>query len=154
MQRAQRQFPTIPQSLGLGAALLLGLCGTGPATAQVYKSIDADGNVVYSSSPPAAADPDAVQTIRIDPPPSAAEGSAAESRLRRSPRPDPGAGQGQAEDAAAKAAERRSKSAPQQVDEAVQRAGQTGREQRSSGGFGGEDRGRSSGSISSGRSSR
>ncbi len=157
MQRAQHQFPTTCRGAGGIVILILGLSGAipCPVVAQVYKSIDADGNVVYSSSPPANADPGQVQSIRIDPPPSAADVAAAERRLGRPSAPDAGAAREQPADAEATApSQQQSKPSSQQIDETIQPARQTGREQRSSGGFGGEDRGRASGSISSGRSTR
>jgi hypothetical protein len=64
----------------LCALLLLTLGGTAAAQ-KVYKSIDADGNVIYSASPPANVAPDRVEPVRIDPPPAESEQQAARQRL-------------------------------------------------------------------------
>ena len=64
----------------LVAALLLGI-GT-PATAQqIYKSVDADGVVSYSSSPPRDAPQDRIETVKVDPAPPESERNAAQQRL-------------------------------------------------------------------------
>lgn len=63
---------------GAGGLLL----AAGIAGAQVYKGVDADGNVVYSSSPAVGADPERVEQVRIDPGPTDADRAAAERRMR------------------------------------------------------------------------
>lgn len=70
--------PRVVSENGLGALLLLGLAS---AMAQpVYKSIGPDGQVTYSSRPPASAV--AVETVEIPPGPTAAEQTAAEARVK------------------------------------------------------------------------
>ena len=65
--------------LALAWALLL--CHTGAAVAQkVYKSVDAEGVVSYSSTPPMDAPSDQVETVRLDPPPPEADRAAAQQR--------------------------------------------------------------------------
>ncbi|MCG6942691.1 MAG: DUF4124 domain-containing protein [Thiohalocapsa sp.] len=138
------------------AAGALLLAGADPVGAEVYKSVDANGNVIYSSSPYAGGDPSEAQTIGIDPGPTSADRSAAERRVQamqqrggggagntppQQPNPPPAAAQ---------------KPQPMdwQEDEAVQRARSTSREERSTGGLAGDKRGRARGTISSERTSR
>lgn len=54
-----------------------------PAHAQVYKSVDPQGNVTYSSSPPNPGSAEIVKQVEIDPPPSQAEQQEAEQRIKR-----------------------------------------------------------------------
>jgi hypothetical protein len=137
------------------------LAAAGPIGAQVYKGVDENGNVVYSASPFGTMDPDQVETLRIDPGPTEADRSAAERRAQAllppagggvgltgpdAPQPQPPAPEA--------SAQKRSPSIDWQEDEAVQRAGVTGRAQRGAGGLSGEQRGRSGASLPSERSSR
>ena len=69
------------QTLSLASALLL--FGTTPSVAQkIYKSVDADGVVSYSSSPPRDAPTDQIETVKVDPPPPEADRDAAQRRLQ------------------------------------------------------------------------
>lgn len=77
-----------PPALG-GAPLLalaLALTSTVPTSAaaqqQVYRSVDAQGNTIYSSEPPAGVDIRGVETVEIQPGPSEADRQAAEARAR------------------------------------------------------------------------
>lgn len=60
----------------LGAWLV---AAAAPLGAQVYKGVDENGNVVYSSSPFTGTDPDRVEAIRVDPGPTDADRAAAEA---------------------------------------------------------------------------
>jgi beta-lactam-binding protein with PASTA domain len=146
-----------PRLLPAIISALLAACVT-TATAQVFKSIDADGNVVYSRSPPASADPATVQSVRIDPGPTEQDRAAAERRMQaaqpRGGTPSAPA-QGQAEPPRQQQAGTSSGPPPVtwQQDEAVLRAGQTSREQRSAGGLSREPS-RSGGSLPSSRAAR
>jgi hypothetical protein len=100
--------PSHRQPQALLALLLLGI-GTSAAAQQIYKSVDADGVVSYSASPPRDAPQDRIETVRVDPAPPEAESNAAQQRLsamqrqssgsasntdrspRRSAKPDPDA---------------------------------------------------------------
>jgi len=78
-RRAYRS-PRPTRLQALLAALLLGI--SAPAAAQqIYKSVDADGVVSYSSSPPRDAPQDRVETVKVDPAPPEAERNAAQQRL-------------------------------------------------------------------------
>lgn len=65
----------------LAVALLL-LAGAAAAQ-QVYRSIDADGNVTFSSSPPPPNSGERVDTITLPPGPTPAQQAAAEERMRQ-----------------------------------------------------------------------
>ena len=70
---------------GSFAALLLALWATNPVCVRaqaVYKSVDADGRVSYSSTPPPAGSARQVEELRIQPSPAAADTNAADQRLR------------------------------------------------------------------------
>lgn len=54
-----------------------------PAGAQVYKSVDADGRVTYSSRPPAPDPTTAVEEMTIAPPPPERDRIEAENRIKR-----------------------------------------------------------------------
>jgi hypothetical protein len=138
---------------GLGAWLV---AAAAPPAAQVYKGVDESGNVVYSSSPFTGTDPDRVETIRVDPGPTAADRAAAERRLQSLNPPAGGAAGLSAGNAQPPAPpEQQQKPAIDwQPDEAVQRARTPAREQRGAGGFTGESRSRTGASLSSERSSR
>ena len=49
---------------------------------EIYKTVDAEGRVTYSSTPPAAGTAATVERVRIDPPPTEAQRAEAEARLR------------------------------------------------------------------------
>jgi hypothetical protein len=75
-----RRAPT--NRLGGACGLLLALSAGGLAAEdQVYKSIDADGNVTYSPTPPPV-DAGVVEEVRLAPPPTEAQRQAAERRVR------------------------------------------------------------------------
>ena len=63
-------------------ALLLALAAVHPAADQVYKSIDADGNVTYSSVPPQELEDKEVRTLSVDPTPDEASRREAQQRSR------------------------------------------------------------------------
>jgi len=65
-------------------ALLAALAAAGSAGAQetIYKSIDADGNVTYSSTPPEGTAVQRVETVEMPPQPTPAEQSETERRMR------------------------------------------------------------------------
>lgn len=68
-----------PCSLALVLLLAAGTVGA----QQVYRSIDADGNVTFSSSPPPPNSAARVDTIQLPPGPTAEQQSAAEARMRQ-----------------------------------------------------------------------
>ncbi|MBS1201560.1 MAG: hypothetical protein H6R22_69 [Chromatiaceae bacterium] len=77
------------------AALLLALWAANPVCVRadaVYKSVDAEGRVTYSSAPPPVGSARQVQELRIQPGPAAADTNAADQRLRALPEggQDPG----------------------------------------------------------------
>jgi hypothetical protein len=141
----------------LGAWLV---AAAAPLGAQVYKGVDENGNVVYSSSPFTGTDPDRVEAIRVDPGPTDADRAAAERRVQAlNPPAGGGAGLpgGNAPPQTPPPAPPEQQQKPAidwQPDEAVQRAGTPGREQRGAGGFAGESRSRTGASLSSERSAR
>lgn len=67
--------------LSLACLSLLFLSSAGAQT--VYKSVDAQGNVTYSSTPPPPDHRETVETLHIAPPPPEAERTRATERLRR-----------------------------------------------------------------------
>jgi hypothetical protein len=69
-------------SLVLGLALSLGIPATAGAQQQVYRSVDAQGNVSFSSSPPAGSNLRSVESIELQPGPSEADRQEAEARAR------------------------------------------------------------------------
>lgn len=71
-----------PLVLTLGLALSLGLCAQAQAQQQVYRSVDAQGNVTFSSEPPIGADVRRVETVELRPGPSEVDRQAAEARAR------------------------------------------------------------------------
>jgi hypothetical protein len=141
----------------LGAWLV---AAAAPPGAQVYKGVDENGNVVYSSSPFTGTDPDRVEAIRVDPGPTAADRAAAERRVQAlNPPAGGGAGLPGGNDPPqtpppAPAGQQQKPAIDWQRDEAVQRAGTPGRQQRGAGGFAGESRSRTGASLSSERSAR
>jgi hypothetical protein len=75
----------IPASIRHGAILPLILLLTAfgaAAQAPIYKSIDADGNVTYSSTPPEDPRVQRVETVEVDPGPSPEAQTEAERRMR------------------------------------------------------------------------
>jgi hypothetical protein len=62
------------------AMLMLCCAAATGVQGQVYKSIDADGNVTYSASPPADPAVSRVESVRIDPGPPEREQQAAQQR--------------------------------------------------------------------------
>jgi hypothetical protein len=146
-----------PLRLTAAAGGLL-LAAAGPLGAQVYKGVDENGNVVYSSSPFATGDPEQARPIRIDPGPTDADRAAAERRAQALrprgsaglPGPNEPPNAPQPPEAAAPTQQR--PPIDWQADEAVRRAGSASRVQRGAGGFSGE--GRVGASRSSERSSR
>ncbi|WP_295882426.1 DUF4124 domain-containing protein [uncultured Thiohalocapsa sp.] len=123
---------------GTGGLLL----AAGIAGAQVYKGVDADGNVVYSSSPAVGADPERVEQVRIDPGPTDADRAAAERRMRAmqprgGPSQPPTPGQQTQQQTPAQAAPQQNAGGTQSYDwlkqESTQRGGSTSRTQRSPG---------------------
>jgi hypothetical protein len=142
------------QSLSL-VVLLLAI-GTPAAIAQkVYKSIDADGVVTYSSSPPRNAPVDQIDTINIAPGPSEAARAAGQQRLMESQRRvleesidrrernNPSADQGVAQGAAASNTPNR-QSITDALAEQLQRSRSTSRDTRPAGAGGNSSRSRSS----------
>jgi hypothetical protein len=81
--RPHRRIRAIVRS-GPVPLLILLLAATGSAAAQgpIYKSIDADGNVTYSSTPPEDPRVQRIETVEVDPGPSPAEQAEAERRMR------------------------------------------------------------------------
>jgi hypothetical protein len=140
----------------LAAALLLILGGTGAAQ-QVYKSIDADGNVIYSASPPPDVSPNRVEPVRIDPPPAASEQQAAQQRLQSAlsgsdsgSRSGPGSGKRSANGDGAPA-----DAAPVDADaEFIERNRSNRRVSRGAGVGSGADRGRAAGQLPASRTGR
>jgi len=140
----------------LRALILLFVLSASAAAQQVYKSVDADGNVSYSSSPPPGAAPGRAQTVKIDPGPTETERAAAEQRLQsslggasRSGDADAGADKGaeaKATNKSAQTVERRS--------EQVERQRSSSRIERPSGGMSQPARGRAAGQLPSSRTSR
>ncbi len=139
------------------------LAATSLVCAEVYKGVDEDGNVVYSSSPLVGADPERVQSIRIDPPPNDADVNAADQRVQSmqprggGQRPPPAAGTApEPPQAAEQQAAGATKRPPinWQEDEAVRRARSPDRVSQGAGGFAGESRARGGGSLPSERSAR
>ena len=63
------------------ASIALTIPGALPAQ-QVYKSIDAQGNVTYSSTPPSDADVQRIETLEVPAGPTPEEQAAAEARAR------------------------------------------------------------------------
>jgi hypothetical protein len=59
------------------------LCLSTAGAETVYKSIDAQGNVTYSASPPSPRSGEIVETVPIAPPPSEEQQKAAEERVRQ-----------------------------------------------------------------------
>ena len=144
----------------IGAAAGLLLATVGPVAAEVFKSVDEYGNVVYSSSPFGGPDPDAAEPVRIDAGPTDADRTAAERRLQalQTPAPDaagvPGGGPPQQPPPPPQSAPTQTTPIDGRADEAVQRAQTTSREHRSAGGFAGDQRSRRGASLSSERTSR
>jgi hypothetical protein len=138
------------------------LAAMGPVSAEVYRGVDEDGNVVYSSSPLVGADPERVRSIRIDPPPNEADVHAAEQRVqsmqpRGGGQPPPPAGTGPEQPEAAEqqaAGGNKRPSIDWQEDEAVRRAGSPDRVSHGAGGLGGEDRGRDRATLPRERTAR
>jgi hypothetical protein len=64
-----------------GCMLMLALPTGTVAAEQIYRSVDAEGNVTFSNEPPAGAV--AVDTVNVRPGPSDAEQSAARERMQR-----------------------------------------------------------------------
>ncbi len=133
------------------------LATAAPVGAQVYKSVDEYGNVVYSSSPFTGGDPDQAESVRIDPGPTGADRAAAERRMQALQPP----GGSAALPVTTPPAEQPPPVPPKQVqpidwqeDEAILRARTTNREHRRAGGFAGETRSRSGATLPSQRSSR
>lgn len=62
--------------------LVLLACPTPPIAGPVYKSVDADGNITYSSSPPAEQRGQQVEEVKLAPGPSQQEVEAANKRLQ------------------------------------------------------------------------
>jgi hypothetical protein len=141
------------------AVLSLGICA--PAAAQqVYKSVDADGIVSYSSSPPRDAPQDRIETVTVDPAPPEAERNAAQQRLSEMQRQSSGS---------ARNADRSSRQSPKQSPDAASSTGANSWDEWSAGvidrsrsnsrvarpaGAGSTESGRSTGQPASGRSSR
>lgn len=66
----------------LGLALTVGVMAPADAQQQVYRSVDAQGNVSFSSEPPAGSNLRSVESIELQPGPSEADRQAAEARAR------------------------------------------------------------------------
>jgi hypothetical protein len=150
-----------PRIQALAGTLLL--AATSLACAEIYKGVDEDGNVVYSSSPLVGADPERVQSIRIDPPPNDADVNAADQRVQGmqprgggQPPPPPAGTAPESPQAAEQQAAGATKRPPinWQDDEAVRRARSPDRVSQGAGGFAGESRARGGGSLPSERSAR
>ncbi|MGB5834126.1 MAG: DUF4124 domain-containing protein [Thiohalocapsa sp.] len=123
---------------------------------QIYKSVDADGVVTYSASPPRDAPSRQIEHVRVDPAPPAAERAAAEKRLesmRRSADSDGSSKQSEDQDDAA-SNKAGSSSTAESRDEQLERARSSNRIARPAGGSGTAKAGRSAGQLPSGRTSR
>jgi Domain of unknown function (DUF4124) len=69
-----------PHTVVAGSMLMLVLLAGSAAAEQIYRSVDAEGNVTFSSQPPAGAV--AVDEVNVQPGPSAAEQNAARERMQ------------------------------------------------------------------------
>ena len=136
------------------------LFNTGAAMAQkIYKSLDADGVVSYSSTPPPDAPSDQVETVRVDPPPAEAERTAAQQRYSSM---QPGAGRsqsrfgspsaGQDEPTSTKAA--KAGSSTTSLNQQTQTTRSGSRSSRPAGGTSSPERGRVRSQLPSARTSR
>ena len=67
----------------VAAAIALTAVGYAPAQERIYKSIDANGNVTYSSTPPDSANVQRIETVKVEPGPGPAERANAEQRMQR-----------------------------------------------------------------------
>jgi hypothetical protein len=156
--RASRS-PSRTRLQALLAVLLLGI-GAPAAAQQIYKSVDADGVVSYSSSPPRDAPQDRIETVKVDPAPPEAERNAAQQRLSEMQRQSSGS---------ARNADRSSRQSAKQDADASSTTGTDSWDQWRSGvversrsnsrvarpaGAGSTESGRSTGQPASGRSSR
>jgi hypothetical protein len=144
----------------LPALLLLTISGTGAAQ-RVYKSIDADGNVSYSASPPAEVAPERVEPVRIDPAPPEAEQQAAQQRLQSAmsgsgsgARSGAGAGKGDAEPATASASETEAQHRGEIEAQFIERNRSDRRVSRGTGVGSGPDSGRAARQLPANRTSR
>jgi len=139
---------------GRRALILLFALSASAVAQQIYKSVDADGNVSYSSAPPPGAAPGQAQTVKIDPGPTETERAAAEQRLQSSLGGSGRSGDAGAEQDAEAKATKKSVQNVERRSEQVERQRSSSRIQRPSGGMSQPARGRAAGQLPSSRTSR